>query len=194
MGTGWLITPDIMVTAGHNVYNWSGGDDEEGLGKAVVIKCHIGYYGKSSVGKDPSVQSRLARRIVTSAEWLQSKNNRHRDFAFIQVDRPFTGDLRLFTYEPTPMAGNEMIGVVGYPGDKCITDQTGNEERGARMYKQFAETNYDRKTSKFGLLSYRISTFGGQSGAPVIRYGKQVGIATHVYGSGDKNQASPIID
>ncbi|KAJ4424703.1 hypothetical protein N0V82_000631 [Gnomoniopsis sp. IMI 355080] len=194
MGTGWLITPDIMVTAGHNVYNWSGGDDEHGLGKAVTIKCHIGYHGKESVGTDANVQSRLAKRCVTSAEWLEGKDNRHRDFAFIQVDRPFTGNLRLFNYEPTPMAAEEMIGVVGYPGDRSITDSAGKEERGAMMYKEFAPTQYDRKTTKLGMLSYRISTFGGQSGAPVIREGKQVGIATHVYGFGDKNQASPIVD
>lgn len=22
MGTGWLIRPDLMATAGHNVYDW----------------------------------------------------------------------------------------------------------------------------------------------------------------------------
>lgn len=191
MGTGWLITPEIMVTAGHNVYNWAG----NGLGKATIIKCHIGYQGKESIGK-PGVQTRHAKRCVTSAEWLASKDNRHRDFAFIQVDKPFTGNLRLFTYGKTPPHGFEMLGVVGYPGDRTIKDSFGRVERGAEMYKEFDKVNYDRtaKTNTLGMLTYRISTYGGQSGSPVIREGTQTGIATHVYGLGDRNQASPITD
>ncbi|KAL1850728.1 hypothetical protein Daus18300_012806 [Diaporthe australafricana] len=191
MGTGWLITPEIMITAGHNVYNWAG----NGLGKATVIKCHIGYQGKESVGK-ATVQTRHAKRCVTSAEWLASKDNRHRDFAFIQVDKPFTGNLRAFSYGKTPPHGTEMLGVVGYPGDRTIKDSYGRDERGAMMYKEFDKVAYDRtaKTNALGMLTYRISTFGGQSGSPVIREGTQTGIATHVYGLGDKNQASPITD
>lgn len=193
MGTGWLIAPDLMVTAGHNVYNWSGGDGVNGLGKAVTIKCHIGYQGKASVGKE-GVQSRLAQYCATTAEWLGSSANRNRDFAFIKVDKPFTGDLRLFSFVNTPMTGNDMIGVVGYPGDKSITDSAGREDRGALMYKEFKVTAYNRSTTERGMLTYRISTFGGQSGAPVLFEGTQTGIATHVYGLGDKNQASPIVD
>lgn len=194
MGSGWLIEPDLMVTAGHNVYNWAGPDGDTPLGQAVTIQCHIGYHGEDSVGNDPSVQSRMAKRCVTSAEWLQNKKNRHRDFAIIQVDRPFTGNLRLFRFENTPSQGNESIGVVGYPGDMRIRNKSGKMEAGALMYMQFAGTAYNRNTSKLGLLTYRISTFGGQSGSPVIRHGRQVGIGTHVYGYGDKNQASPIVD
>ncbi|KAK7710650.1 hypothetical protein SLS64_005553 [Diaporthe eres] len=191
MGTGWLIAPDIMVTAGHNVYNWAG----NGLGRATIIKCHIGYRGKESIGK-PGVQTRHAKRCVTSAEWLTSKDNRHRDFAFIQVDKPFTGNLRLFSYGKTPPHGYEMLGVVGYPGDRTIKDSYGRDERGAEMYKEFDKVNYHltTDTKSPGMLTYRISTFGGQSGSPVIREGTQTGIATHVYGLGDKNQASPITD
>ena len=94
MGTGWLIRPDLLVTAGHNVYNWSAGANGEGLGKAVHIKCYIGYHGRDSVGT-PAVQQRLAKNVVTTGEWLSNRDNRHRDVAFIQVDRPFEGNLRL---------------------------------------------------------------------------------------------------
>lgn len=191
MGTGWLIAPDIMATAGHNVYNWGGG-----LGKATTIKCHIGYYGQESIGK-AGVQTRHAKRCVTSAEWLQSKDNRHRDFAFIQVDRPFTGNLRIFSFAKTPPYGHEMLGIVGYPGDQHIKDSYGRPEKGAMMYKEFDKVKYDRRApATQGMLSYRVSTYGGQSGSPVIREGTQTGIATHVYGLGNNspNQASPITD
>ncbi|KAI0456466.1 trypsin-like serine protease [Xylaria acuta] len=193
MGTGWLISPDILVTAGHNVYSWAGG--EEGLGRAVHIRCYIGYHGRDSIDS-PIVQRRYAKTIVTTAEWLTGKDNRHRDVAFIQVDRPFEGNLRPFSYKPTPKVGDEMIGVVGYPADKAMVDKDGREEKGALMYEMFNDIQYnleDKKNNSLQMLKYRISTFGGQSGAPVIRKtANQVVIGTHVYGSGDKNQASVI--
>jgi V8-like Glu-specific endopeptidase len=210
MGTGWLISPDVLVTAGHNVYSWASG--EEGLGRAVHIKCYIGYHGRDSINS-PIVQCRMAKTVVTTAEWLTSKDNRHRDVSFIQLDRPFEGNLRVFSYAPTPKAGEEMIGVVGYPADKFIVDKDGREEKGAMMYEMFNDVSYnleDKKSNPLQMLKYRISTFGGkclgsichlvisnlflgQSGAPVIRKkADQVAIATHVYGGGDKNQASAI--
>ncbi|KAI0817091.1 trypsin-like cysteine/serine peptidase domain-containing protein [Xylaria sp. FL0064] len=193
MGTGWLISPNMLVTAGHNVYSWAG--IEGGLGRAVHINCYIGYHGRDSIDS-PTVQHRFAKTIVTTAEWLTSKDNRHRDVAFIQLDRPFTGNLRVFSYKPTPKAGDEMLGVVGYPADKSLADKDGREEKGALMYEMFNDVQYnleDKKNNTLQMLKYRISTFGGQSGAPVIRKnGSQIAIATHVYGSGDKNQASAI--
>lgn len=64
------------------------------------------------------------------------------------------------------------------------------------MYEEFDKVDYHLTTDTVapGMLTYRISTYGGQSGSPVIRVGTQTGIATHVYGLGDKNQASPITD
>jgi len=156
MGTGWLIKPDLMVTAGHNVFNW------DGYGKAKEIKCFIGYQGSDSVTL-PSVQFRLAKTIVTTAEWMQSRENRHRDVAFIKVDRPFDGDLRLFSYKSTPVTGHFMLGVVGYPGDKTMDTEAG-EENGAEMYEMFAGQKYslDEPGTRLSMLEYYISTFGGE--------------------------------
>ncbi|KAI1177493.1 trypsin-like serine protease [Nemania sp. FL0916] len=193
MGTGWLISPDTLVTAGHNVYNW--GTIEGGLGRAVHIKCYIGYHGRDSI-HSPVVQYRRAKTVITTAEWLTGKDNCHRDIAFIQLDRPFEGNLRVFSYKSTPKFGDEMIGIVGYPADKVHIDKNGREEKGALMYEMFKDIQYnleDRKSNPLQMLKYRISTFGGQCGGPVIRKNaNQVAIATHVYGSGDKNQASVI--
>ena len=46
MGSGWLIRPDLLVTAGHVVY-----DRNSNLGPATQIKCYIGYNGVDSVPK-----------------------------------------------------------------------------------------------------------------------------------------------
>ncbi|KAJ5662231.1 uncharacterized protein N7477_009847 [Penicillium maclennaniae] len=191
MGTGWLITPDLLVTAGHCVYDHKN-QEREGYGRVNVMKCHIGYNGRDSLNT-PDVQTRTARRIVTTGEWVDSGNNRHKDVAFVQLDRPFTGNLRLFNYKATPIKGYEMIGVVGYPGDRTLSDKDGMDEQGAQMYELFGAIMYNRNENVLQMLQYKLSTFGGQSGAPVIRKKTpNVSIAAHCYGGEEKNSASPI--
>jgi V8-like Glu-specific endopeptidase len=170
MGTGWLIRPDLMVTAGHNVWNWAA-NDGRGLGRAVTIRCYIGYHGRASLADTANVQQRLAKRAVTTAEWISSKSNRNRDFAFIQVDSPFTGNLNLFSYKSTPnFAVSEMLGVVGYPGDKCIRNEDDIEEKGAEMYEDFQQVdiNMEEPGNSERMLTYRISTFGGKRGPSLL--------------------------
>ncbi|KAJ5281507.1 hypothetical protein N7478_006879 [Penicillium angulare] len=191
MGTGWLIRPDLLVTAGQCVYDHFG-NDGQGFGRVRVMQCHIGYNGRDSL-KGRSVQTRFAKKVVTTGEWIESRDNRHRDVAFIQLEKPFTGELRLFSYIDTPTKGVDMIGVVGYPGDMHLEDSEGIDEIGAQMYELFQETRYDLNDNALKMLQYRVSTFGGQSGSPVLRKKTpQVSMGAHSYGGVDKNSASPI--
>ncbi|KAF5543492.1 glutamyl endopeptidase [Fusarium phyllophilum] len=176
MGSGWLIRPDLLVTAGHVVFDWG-----RRLGAADQIKCYIGYNGKESV-RSPHVQARFGAKVVTPVEWIEASNNRRQDVAFIRLDRPFTGDLRLFSYLNTPEKGNgTYLGVVGYPGDRTLQD-----EQGAQMYEEFAKSDWNIGESPHRMVEYSISTFSGQSGAPVLRKsdGRLNAIGTHSYGGG----------
>ncbi|KAH7304673.1 hypothetical protein B0I35DRAFT_414255 [Stachybotrys elegans] len=131
MGTGWLIQPDLLVTAGHVVYNWA-----NQLGEAQEIRCYIGYQGRASIGQ-PHVQLRSAVKVATAAEWVFNKTERLRgkDVAFIQVDRPFEGNLRLFQFMDTYVSNDSaQLGVVGYPGDKSMKDEERDvDEKGAEI-------------------------------------------------------------
>ncbi|UQC86504.1 ATP synthase F1 [Colletotrichum lupini] len=129
MGSGWLISPDTVVTAGHVVYDWG-----HRLQSATEIKCYIGYSGRASIGT-PNVQARFGERIITTAEWIEAAGNRRHDVAFIKVNRPFTGNLRNIPFKETPLfAKNANIGVVGYPGDKYLEGQNGQSgEKGAQI-------------------------------------------------------------
>lgn len=93
------------------------------------------------------MQCRLATKLVTTAQWIQNNNDctRSEDVAFLQVDKPFKGNLNLFKYtNTTPAPGNEVIlGVVGYPGDKSM-----GSESGAEMYEQFMPTDYGIEPSR----------------------------------------------
>ncbi|KAF5671235.1 glutamyl endopeptidase [Fusarium heterosporum] len=192
MGTGWLIRPDVLVTAGHVVYDWG-----RRFGAASQIRCFIGYNGRASL-QTAQVQARYGVKVVSTEEWLQDSGNRTRDLAFIQVDRAFTGNLRTFNYVNTPPSGHKtLLGVVGYPGDKSLRDtETGDEEKGAQMYEEYAKNDYDLGESTRHMVEYQISTFGGQSGAPILRKanGQLVSIGTHCYGGGgtDSNSGNSI--
>ncbi|CVL04061.1 uncharacterized protein FMAN_14845 [Fusarium mangiferae] len=186
MGTGWLIRPDLLVTAGHVTYDWG-----RRLGPADQIKCYIGYNGKESV-RSPQVQARYGAKVVTPAGWIEASSNRQQDVAFIQLDRPFTGNLRLFSYLNTPQTGNGIyLGIVGYPGDRMLQD-----EQGAQMYEEFARSDYNIGESPHHMVEYSISTFAGQAGAPVLRNsdGRLTAIGTHSYGGGgfDSNSGTTI--
>lgn len=52
---------------------------------------------------------------------------------------------------------------------------------------------YDLKKSSSKMLEYRISTYGGCSGSPVLRNDRNTSVGTHVYGSDDGNKASTIM-
>jgi V8-like Glu-specific endopeptidase len=152
MASGWLIKPDLLVTAGHVVY-----DHGSHLGPATQIKCYIGYNGRDSVTSQ-SVQTRFGKNVLTTNEWIADSENRRRDLAFIQVGQEFSGNLNLFDFENTPPSGTGVdLGVVGYPGDRFL-----DTEYGAQMWEQFNTTSYDVGTQNRHMIEYRISTYGGR--------------------------------
>ncbi|KAF7355689.1 ATP synthase f1 [Mycena sanguinolenta] len=185
MGTGWLIRPDILVTAGHVVY-----DHAYGYGATTQIKCYIGYNGAQSVPKqgyptgDISAIPRYGSQIVTTESWIKDTDSRPRDVAFIRVHKPFVGNLNLFEFTDTHTISPAMlrVGVVGYPGDKNL-----NGEKGAQMYELFDSTPIDLDKHPRHMISYNISTYGGQSGAPVLSKTPAglIAIGTHCYGAGN---------
>ncbi|KAJ7439514.1 hypothetical protein FB451DRAFT_1059581 [Mycena latifolia] len=183
MGTGWLVGPDLLVTAGHVVY-----DKAYGFGAATQIKCYIGYDGVESVANPetiPAVQPRYGSKVVTTESWTKDNEARPHDLAFIQVHKAFVGNLNVFKFTNTMSPATMRLGVVGYPGDKRFNDEK-NGEKGAQMYELFDRTTFDLDTHPQHMISYEISTFGGQSGAPILSQTKDglIAIGTHCYGAG----------
>ncbi|KAK7976389.1 hypothetical protein PG989_014852 [Apiospora arundinis] len=183
IATGWLIRPDLLVTAGHCAFDWG-----HNLGRLVQVKCYIGYNGHESIHDARAhVQFRSGKRVATTLEWMTAKNNRNFDVSFIQVDRPFDG-ITPYQFADTPLSGTTSIGVVGYPGD--LKDEK-TKEVGAHMYEMFQSNTWNLAESQWRMMEYQIDTYGGNSGSPVIRESDNVSIGVHVYG-GNPNSASVI--
>ncbi|KAJ4293978.1 hypothetical protein N0V90_007667 [Kalmusia sp. IMI 367209] len=182
-GTGWLIRPDLMVTAGHCVFDWG-----HSLGPVVQIQAYVGYNGKDSVTDlKAKVQFRTGKRVATTLEWVTAKGQRKFDVGFVQLDAPFT-NVTPWKFDETPLSGSYKLGVVGYPGD--LSDPK-TKEMGAQMYEMYLNTNYHLAESHLQMIQYEIDTAGGNSGSPVIRESDSVAIGVHVYG-GEPNSASVI--
>lgn len=150
--TGWLIRPDLLVTAGHVVY-----DHANKWGMSTQIKAYIGYNGKESIGK-PGVQFRYGTKVVLPQAYLAPQRIPYRDCAFIKLNKPFE-NVTCFKFVPeTPKMGKELLGIVGYPGDK--TSKGG--EQAAFAYQMFVQQNWNlEKDLPSKMLLYQISTYGG---------------------------------
>lgn len=154
IATGWLIAPDLIVTAGNSAFDWS-----YKMGRLTQVKAYVGYNGRASA-EDPnsSVQFQQGDQVATTAEWLRSKGIRAYNLAFIKVRQPFTGIVPI-KFQDTPRNGLSSLGVVGYAGD--IADQfTG--ETGARMYESFSNTRWNLEDSEYTMLEYDIDSYGGK--------------------------------
>jgi V8-like Glu-specific endopeptidase len=147
MASGWLVQPDVVVTAGHCAYN-------RGLGRAVKVKAYIGYNGKDSVNTS-AVGFRMGVQIATTSGWLSAQASRESDVSFIKLKSAFTGTLNLINYTATPVTGSEKLGIVGYPADK--KDNRG--EAGAQTYEEWDDISYDIASNY--MLEYNISTYEG---------------------------------
>lgn len=167
MATGWLIAPDLLVTAGHVAYDFG---QTTQYGKAVIVKAYMGYSGAVNLtpanlgsvnGVEPAVQLRYGATFITTTGWLQSGGQAERaDVAFLKLAGPFTGNFKPFSYITTPSpASNVNIDVVGYPAD----EKNSAGEEGADMYQCSANTTWDLSTDFGNLLTYQIDTYPGES-------------------------------
>ncbi|MCJ1462448.1 hypothetical protein MMC07_001049 [Pseudocyphellaria aurata] len=153
IATGWLIAPDLIVTAGHSAFDWS-----HKMGRLAQVKVYVGYNGRASAWDPTSVQFQQGRQVATTTEWLKSKGFRGYNLAFIKVQNPFTGIVPI-KFQDTPRSGISSLGVVGYAGD-IVDFSTG--EKGARMYESFSNTRWNLEDSEYTMLEYDIDSYGGK--------------------------------
>jgi glutamyl endopeptidase len=172
IGTGWMISPRTVVTAGHCVFL----HEEGGWARSITVipGCNdaLEPFG-SHVGTD--------LRSVTG--WTSSKKREY-DYGAIILppsSRPgaTTGTFGFATRTDSFLL-NAALNLSGYPGDK-----------GGRQQWFMAQRP---KSVSERVITYNIDTMGGQSGSPVwvLENGQRYGVGVHTNGSSSGNSATRI--
>jgi len=171
-GTGFLIGPRALATAGHCVYLHNQG------GWARKVQVIPGANGTATpYGSAESTQFRSVNG------WVNGKRPES-DYGCIVLPPNAFGGTNLGSFGFSAMTPQALVAkpavLAGYPGDKPFAELWGM----SRKIKTVTATT----------LSYDIDTMGGQSGAPVYikRDGSRTVVGIHNYGASSGNSATRV--
>lgn len=140
-GTGFMVTDDMLMTAGHCVWDWDNNKP------ASILCASFGYHDESGQWDE----HRYGRVVLMS-----NYREHNMDFAFVHLtDRrgSFTGvPIRPFRWYDTPLRGTEFLYITGYPKDRDARCNT--------MFEGGKWVSWDL-ISESGKLRHQISTFQG---------------------------------
>ena len=160
-GTGWLISPRIVITAGHCVFL----PDENAWAREIIVIPALD-------GTNEPLASARAERFYATSGWMRSARP-DCDYGAILVPRPGFVSAGAFEFAALPDAAlrRARARICGYPAD--LEDATHPYFHG-RVIDRLAPHE----------LYYETDTFGGQSGSPIwIRDGaKDVVVGIHTTG------------
>lgn len=175
IGTGWFISPNVLITAGHVVYiHGSGVPGRDGWVNSMRV----------IPGRNGSVKpygEATSTRFFSVRGWTENGDPEY-DYGAIVLDEPLgsrTGWFGFGVYNDADL-GNVTANISGYPGDK----PSGTQWYAARRVDSVGP----RK------VFYDVDTAGGQSGSAVyrIKNGQRYGVAVHAYGGAVVNSGTRI--
>ncbi len=172
IGSGWLIGPRTVVTAGHCVYMSQHG------GWASSIEVIPGRNGANR-----PYGSCVSSDLRSVQGWTQDNNT---DYDYGVILLPESGALGnqvgwfgFVNYSDDQLKG-QPVNIAGYPGDKPA---------GTQWFHSDKVTEVDERK-----ITYTVDTVGGQSGSPVWMYqdGNRYGVAIHTNGQSSGNSGTRI--
>ncbi len=174
IGTGWLVSPRTLITAGHNIFLHNAG----GWAKSVTVT--PGLFGTSK--PFGSVKTASFRSVIG---WVR---NRRADSDYGAILLPRNARLNIgnqyfqLAEATASRIRGKYLNISGYPGDKGGRHQWFH----ARPVRRLSNRR----------IYYTIDTMGGQSGSPVWikeRNGVWTAVGIHAYGSSTENSATRLI-
>jgi glutamyl endopeptidase len=175
IGTGWFISPHVLITAGHCVFIKNSG-----------VPGRDGWVARMRVVPGRNATERPfdeapATEFHSVRGWTENGDEEY-DYGAIVLEEPLgqqTGWLGFGRYADSDLT-NVVANISGYPGDK---------PPGTQWY---AARRVDSVSSR--KVRYDIDTAGGQSGAAVYRIkdGQRFAVAVHAYGGATVNSGTRI--
>ncbi|HIU75780.1 MAG TPA: trypsin-like serine protease [Candidatus Pelethocola excrementipullorum] len=169
-GTGFLIEQNVMITAGHNVYDSKLG----GMAEKIEVVEDGAYYQALKW----TVSETYKRTSGDDCDWAVVKvavtPGKHRN----------TLKWKNIEKEPLDTAGKN-VKISGYP----------REVRAVSTYSQFeADGPIEQHNRQNQTIIHKISTSGGNSGSPVLFMdgGEYYAVGIHVSGDATSNTAKAI--
>lgn len=185
VGSGVLIGPNHVLTAGHNIYDHGrGGWAQEIIFTPAQHKEHKPY------GEAKGIILR------TFKGWVQGGGEGYDyDMGLIILETALgyqTGWMSLLETEEAFLGLRPTLTIAGYPyeGIKLKTQDGVTKVKVAKMYKHSAPL---KESQKMRLL-YEINTLKGQSGSPIISYIESINnicvLGIHTHGSTSANEGA----
>lgn len=169
IGSGAMISPYHILTAGHVVHNASAGGWATDIDVFLAQDGSEQFYGEADW-----------TYIRSYTGWTNSQSQDH-DWALITLDRNignFTGWLGYEWRSNDADYNGLILNTAGYPGDLSFNAQDMYFASGPVAFADTHQLYYNGT----------MDTFGGQSGSPVWRYNSSTGDrhinAVHAYGNG----------
>lgn len=151
VGTGFLVSDNLVLTAGHCLIN-------KDMGKAVSIKFKAGLMFDGSY-----LASANATRCYLPSPWEDSFDSNW-DWALLRLDKPLGSSLGYFNLKVASNPVGMSIDIPGYPA-KYDTNGTGVLNNQTLVYGWGNVTD----CTAYRLL-YTADTMGGMSGSPIMSF------------------------
>ena len=157
-----MIFPMVALTAAHNLYDRN-----------------IKEYAKELLfipGKNGDEAKFGSYKVLKYYFPLEYKDDEFEDYAILFLERGdeeicpglVTGFFGLKVINNIKEIENQILSICGFPGDKL------NNNDDSEMWKMDIEFNKKNFKIENGVLSYKIFTYGGQSGSGVISEDKNI--------------------
>lgn len=166
--TGWLVSPDTLVTAGHCIY------DDDGWNFDLE-------YSPGANGDSRPYGTATATRLWTDTTWVSDRDSRQ-DWGIVKLDRAFSeAGYFGFRWQSASYDGTD-VQLRGYPQDRPAGELWG---MGGPITESYPNN-----------LRYQIDTFNAQSGSPVFLGDVHQSIAIHTgsVGSEEQNRSTRITE